>query len=140
VGHGEAFAAGPSHGCAAGVGLDGSGGGEAGSIVADLGEYPGAGERSKSWQAGDDLGVRVLTEMVDGGASEVLGVGGGGVECSQQGQGLAAEGVLDEGQLVEVLGAQDRLDPGGFGVDAALATRAAQQRRKLGDGDGLAFL
>ncbi len=71
--------------------------------------------------------------MFDGGGGEVLGVGGGGVESSQQGQGLAAEGVFDQGQLVEIFGAQDRLDPGGFGVDAALATGAAQQRGELGD-------
>jgi hypothetical protein len=45
---------------------------------------------------------------------------------------LAAEGVLDQGQMVEILLAQDRLDPGGFGVDAALAARLAQQRGELG--------
>jgi hypothetical protein len=85
VGHGEAFAAGPGHGCAAGVGLEGPGGGEAGSVVADLGQYPGAGERSKSWQAGDDLGVRVLVKILDGRGGEVLGVGGGGVQRAEQG-------------------------------------------------------
>jgi hypothetical protein len=37
---------------------------------------------------------------------------------------------------VEVFLAQDRLDPGGFGVDAALATSATQQRGELGGGQG----
>jgi hypothetical protein len=46
---------------------------------------------------------------------------------------LAAEGVFDQGQMVEMLGAQDLLDPGGFGVDAALAARVAQQRGGLGE-------
>jgi hypothetical protein len=94
VGRGEAFAAGSGHGCASGVGLKGPGVGEAGSVVADLGEDPGAGEGSKSWQAGDDLGVRVLVKMVDGGGGQLLSVGAGGVECAEQGEGLAAEGVL----------------------------------------------
>jgi hypothetical protein len=85
VGHGEAFAAGAGHGCAAGVGLEGSGGGEAGSVIADLGEYPGAGERSKSWQAGDDLGVRVLVKMLDGRGGKVVSVGTGSIERSEQG-------------------------------------------------------
>jgi hypothetical protein len=70
MGHGEAFAAGSGHGCASGVGLKGPGVGEAGSVVADLGEDPGACEGSKSWQAGDDLGVRVLVKMVDGGGGQ----------------------------------------------------------------------
>ena len=46
---------------------------------------------------------------------------------------MAAEGVFDQGQMVEMFGAQDRLKPGGFGVDAALAARLAQQRGELGD-------
>lgn len=41
VGHGEAFAAGSGHGCACGVGLKRPGMGEAGSVVADVGEDPG---------------------------------------------------------------------------------------------------
>jgi hypothetical protein len=94
VHHGQAFAAGAGHRCASGVGLEGSGVGEAGSVVTDFGEHPGAGERSKSWQAGDDLGVRVLVKMVDGGGGQLLSVGAGGVECAEQGEGLAAEGVL----------------------------------------------
>ena len=71
--------------------------------------------------------------MVDSGGGEVLGVGGGGVERAQQGESLAVEGVFDQGQLVEVLGAQDLLDPCSFGVDAAVAPGAAQQRGELGN-------
>jgi hypothetical protein len=41
---------------------------------------------------------------------------------------LAAEGVFDQRRLVQVLGAQYRLESVGFGVDAALAAGAAQQR------------
>jgi hypothetical protein len=55
---GQAFAAGAGDGRGSGVGLERSRVGEAGSVIADLGEYPGAGEGSESWQAGDDLGVR----------------------------------------------------------------------------------
>jgi hypothetical protein len=71
--------------------------------------------------------------MVNGRGSEVLGVGVGGVERTEQGQCLATEGVFDEGKLVEILGAQDRLNPRGFGVDAAVAAGVAQERSELGN-------
>jgi hypothetical protein len=72
---GQAFAAGAGDGCCSGVGLERSRVGEAGSVIADLGEYPGAGEGSESWQAGDDLGVRVLLKMLGRFGCEFLGVG-----------------------------------------------------------------
>jgi hypothetical protein len=61
-------------------------------------------------------------------------VGAGGVELAEQGQRLAGVGVLDQRELVEVLAAQDGLDPGGFGVDAALAAGAEQRGAQLGLG------
>jgi hypothetical protein len=44
------------------VGLESFGILEPGSVVADLGECPGAGERAEPWEAGDDPGVRVLVK------------------------------------------------------------------------------
>jgi hypothetical protein len=41
----------------------------------------------------------VRLDMVDGRGCELLGVGAGGVERSEQGQGLAAGGVLDDSEL-----------------------------------------
>jgi hypothetical protein len=64
---GHGFAAGAGDGGGSGVGLEALGVGEAGSVVADLGEYPGAGERAEPWEAGDDLGVRVLVKRLRGG-------------------------------------------------------------------------
>ena len=69
-----------------------------------------------------------------GGGGELVGVGAGGVELAQQGEGLPADGVLDQRGLVQVLGAQHLLESVGFGVDAALAAGAAQQRAQLGLG------
>jgi hypothetical protein len=40
--------------------------------IADLGEYPGAGERSKSWQAGDDLGVWVGVKCATAAAAKLV--------------------------------------------------------------------
>jgi hypothetical protein len=44
----------------------------------------------------------VRLDMVDGRGCELLGVGAGGVERSEQGQGLAAGGVLDDSELYPV--------------------------------------
>ena len=65
---------------------------------------------------------------------ELVGVGAGGVELAQQGQGLLPEGLLDQRRVVQVVGAQHLLEPVGFGVDAALPPGAAQQRPQLGQG------
>src|SRR5262249_21690104 len=67
-------------GCGAGVGLESFSIGEAGPVVAGLGEYPGAGERAEPWEAGDDPGVRVLVKRLGDGLLEVGGGGAGGVE------------------------------------------------------------
>jgi len=76
---GLGLAGGAGNGGGAGVGLESFGILEAGSVVSDLGEYPGAGERAEPWEAGDDLGVRVLVKRLGGGVLEVAGAGAGGV-------------------------------------------------------------
>ena len=68
--------------------------------------------------------------MLDDGGGELVGVGAGGVELAQQRERLTAEGVLDQRGLVQVLGAQYRLEPVGFGVDAALSAGAAAKLTK----------
>jgi hypothetical protein len=60
VGDVGGLAAGAGDRCGAGVGLEAFGVVEPGSVVADLGEYLGAGEWAEPWEAGDDLGVGVL--------------------------------------------------------------------------------
>src|SRR5262249_46877440 len=97
VGDGPGLAAGPGGGRAAAVGLESFSIGEAGSVVADLAEHPGAGERAEPWEAGDDAGVRVLVKRLDGGLLEVVGGVAGGVELAEQGQGLASHGLLNQG-------------------------------------------
>ena len=73
-------------------------------------------------------------EAFGGRVREVLGVGAGGVELAQQGQGLMPEGLLHQRGVVQVLGAQHLVESFGFGVDAALQPGPAQQRPQLGLG------
>ena len=99
MGDGSGLAAGAGDGGGAGVGLESFGILEPGSVVADLGEHPGAGQCAEPWEAGDDPGVRVQVKRLGGGALEVIGAGAGGVELAEQGQGLPAHGGFDEGEL-----------------------------------------
>jgi hypothetical protein len=66
VHHVHGLAVGAGDGCGSGEGFERSCVGEAGAVVADLGEDAGAGERAEPGQAGDDPGVRVLGERADG--------------------------------------------------------------------------
>ena len=80
------------------------------------------------------VGLLGTLEVLDDGGGELVGVGAGRVELAQQRERLTAEGVFDQWGLVQVLGAQYRLESVGFGVDTALAAGAAQQRPQLGLG------
>ena len=128
VHHRQRFAAGAGHGCGAGVGLERAGVAEAGSVVADLGEQAGTGERTEPGLAGDDRRVGVGLEVLGDGGGELVGVGAGRVELAQQRERLTAQRVLDKRGLVQVLGAEYRVEPVGFGVDASLSPGASQQR------------
>src|SRR6185312_4338617 len=99
AGDGSGFAGGAGDGGGAGVGLEAFGILEPGSVIADLGEHPGAGECAEPWEAGDDPGVRVQVKRLGDGVLEVVGGGAGGVELAEQGQGLPSHGLLDEGEL-----------------------------------------
>jgi len=46
---------------------------------------------------------------------EVIGCGAGGIELAEQGQRLAAHGLLDERQLAHLPGAEGLAQPGGLG-------------------------
>ena len=52
----------------------------------------------------------------------------------EQGQGLPAHGLLDEGELAHLRDAERVAQPGGFGVDAAAAAGLFQQAAELGEG------
>ena len=121
MGNGSGFAAGAGDGRGAGVGLESFSIGEAGPVVAGLGEHPGAGERAEPWEAGDDPGVRVLVKRLDGGGLEVVRAGAGGVELAEQGERLAAHGLLDKGRLAHLPGAECLAQPLRPGVDSAAA-------------------
>src|SRR5690348_5532967 len=120
AGDGFCLAAGAGDRGGAGVGLEAFGILEPGSVIADLGEHPGAGECAEPWEAGDDPGVRVQAKRLRCGALEVIGRGAGGVELAEQGQGLPAHGGLDEGELAHLPGAEGPTEPGGLGVDALM--------------------
>ena len=134
MGDGSGFAGGAGDGGGAGVGLEAFGILEPGSVVADLGEHPGAGQCAEPWEAGDDPGVRVQVKRLGDGVLEVGGGGAGGVELAEQGQGLPAHGVLDERELAHLAGAERLAQPGGFGVHAAAAAGFFQQAAQLGHG------
>jgi hypothetical protein len=74
----------------------------------------------------------VPAEGLGGGGLQVLCVLAGGVELAQQGQGLAAHGLFDEGQLPHLGGAERTVQPGGLGVDALAAAGLAQQAAQRG--------
>jgi hypothetical protein len=77
------LAGGPGNRGRSGVGFDRSRVSEAGSVIADLGEHPGAGESTEACEAGDDLGVRVLIKSLFRRGGQVLGVAAGGIESPQ---------------------------------------------------------
>ncbi len=52
------------HRCRAGVVLARPGSGETGPVITQLAQHPGTKDRPRSWQGSDDLGVRVLLEML----------------------------------------------------------------------------
>jgi hypothetical protein len=85
-----------------GEGLQAAGVGEGGSVVADLGQDPGAGQIPQAGEAGDDLGVRVLFKMGDRRLSQLICGGTGGLELARQRGQLDAHGVFDHGRLVQV--------------------------------------
>lgn len=70
---------GPGDRGGAGVGRECVGVGEAGSVVADLSEYAGAGEVAEAGEAGDDLVVGVLGEDLGDGLAELVDAGALGV-------------------------------------------------------------
>ncbi len=78
------LAAGAGDRCGSGEGFESAGISEAGAVIADLGEYPGAGQHPQAGEAGDDLGVRVLVKMGDRRLGEISSGGAGGLELTQQ--------------------------------------------------------
>jgi hypothetical protein len=76
----------------------------------------------------------VLVKRLDDSLLEVVRAGEGGVELAEQGQGLAAHGLLDEGELAHLPGAERLAEPGGLGVDAAAAACPFQQGAELCEG------
>ena len=73
----------------AGVGLECAGVGEAGSVVADLGEYAGADEVAESGEAGNGLVGGRLGERLGDGLAELVDAGALGVQGGQQPQAWA---------------------------------------------------
>ena len=93
-----ALAAGPGDRGAAGVGLEASGVGEAGAVVADLGRTRAPVSSARPGKLVMIAASGCWAKRSAVAAREVVGVGAGGVELAQQGQGLAPEGLLDQGR------------------------------------------
>ena len=120
--HNGFLAAGAGDRGGSGEGFQPAGIGEAGAVVADLGQYPGAGQIPQAGKAGDDHGVRVLLKMGDRRLGQRIDGAAGGVELAQQRGQLNPHGVFDEWRLVQV----------GVGEDL----RAAARCRGRGRGGG----
>ena len=76
----------------------------------------------------------MLVERGLGGGLQLIGVGAGRLQDPDQGDGLVAAGLLDQGRLAQVLGAQHGGEAVGLGVDAALPTGALERGADLGFG------
>lgn len=125
VGDGDRAARGAGDRRGPGIGLQCAGIGEAGAVVADLGQDAGAGQLGQAWEAGDDGVVGVLAEGFGAGLGEDVGGAAGGVQGGKERQGVTAHRLLDQG-LPQVFGAQRLAQFAGEGVDAKLAARSAQ--------------
>jgi hypothetical protein len=127
VQHGGGLAAGAGDGRGPGIGFESFSIGEAGPVVAGLGEHLGAGERAEHREAGDDPGVWVLVKRLDGGLLEIISGGAGGVELAQQGQGLTSHRLFHERELAHLRRAQRLTQPRGFSVNGTLAVGLARK-------------
>lgn len=123
----QAFARGAGDRRGSCVGLERAGVGEAGAVVAELGEHAGAGEFAQAREAGDDGGVRVLGEGLSGCLGELVGGAAGRVQLQQDGLGLAAEGFFDGRELAKLLFAEVGLEFVGPRFDVALAAGGSQE-------------
>jgi hypothetical protein len=121
--HNGFLAAGPGDGSRASEGFEPAGVGEASTIVADLSQYPGAGQVPQTGKAGDDLGGRVSLEMGD----RLLGNGAYGVELAQQRRQLDTDRVFDHWWLVQVGVGEHLAQPGDVTVEIASAPGPDQQ-------------
>ena len=99
-------------------------------LIHDLGEQPGSERNAQAGDTADDLRVGVGVECgVDLGL-EPVERGADRVELTDPATQLHTHGLLDRGRLSHVLGVEVAVQPGGLGVDAALAAGLAQQRRE----------
>ena len=129
--HGQAFAAGAGYRCASGVGLERSSIGEAGSVITDLGEHPGAGERSQSWQASDDLSVRVFLEIGDRCGGEPFGINDGGFQVGVAARGLGHRKRPRPRARCRYSACSTALEPSGLNGGCPLAPGLNQQMAEL---------
>jgi hypothetical protein len=59
--------------------------------------------------------------LLGGGGLQVVGGAADGIELGEQRLGLVAEGPFDQRGLLQVVAAEDGLEPLGFGLQGALA-------------------
>ena len=95
--HNGFLAAGAGDRRGSGEGFQPAGVGEAGAVVADLGQHPGTGQIPQAGKTGDDRGVRVLLKMGDRRLGQLLGGRAGGLELAQQRRQLDTHRVFDLG-------------------------------------------
>jgi hypothetical protein len=127
------LAAGAGDGSRSGESLQSAGISEAGAVITDLGEHPGAGQHPQAGEAGDDFGVRVVLKMGDRRLSKRVGGGAGGLELAQQRGQVNAHRLFHDRGLVQVGVGEDLPQPGDVAVEIAFAAgfdqQSAQPRR-----------
>lgn len=119
----------------AGIAFQRSDIGETGSVVTDFGKRPGGGQRTKTREAQQDLGIGVLVELGDRRGGEVVCGCACCVELAQQGQDLLAHRRFDLRTLAQVFCSKHGLDAVDGGLEVAGAAGAFECGPQLATGE-----
>lgn len=117
-----------------GVGLQRPCIGEAGTVIADLGQDPCTELDAEAGEAQEDLRVWVLEERCLHCDGELVGSPACRVELEQQGGELEAHRVLDGFRVPDIVAAEDLLQPRRLDWDASDPARTAEGGPELSDG------
>jgi hypothetical protein len=120
----------------AGVGFEPAGIGEAGGVITDLGQQACSRDVPQTREADDDGSIGMLAELSSHGFGEFIGSLAGGLKLFEQGQRLAAEGGLDQGQSVQPWAAEDQVETLDLDLDIPLTPTTDEGGAHLAAGQG----
>ena len=122
------------NGSGASVGFEPSSISEAGAVITDLRQQACAGEVAQAREPGDDRDIGVLAELGSNGLGEGVSSLAGRLQLGKQGQGLVAQALLDQGQLVQPPATEDQVEALDLDFDITLATAPDECGAQLGAG------